>query len=266
MPVGHIVPVFLLVFATAICVATAYSLRGNTAAGAPISFYGFDGIGVIAGFIAYVLITTALGTAFGISLLAALMLHELGHVLAYRMLGHQNTRFRLVPLISGLPISDKPLKTEGEVFFVALMGPGFSLAPMVLEAALSVYLAAPMPGVANYLRIFAIAVGTLNFVNLLPIWPLDGGRCARIAARNFWPALAPAMTVFISAALAAASLRTGSLALMVFAGVGALSLVRKGEKLSNPLGADTGLIALAAYTFTMAAHFLGGWTLLQTLF
>ena len=232
--------VILLLSAAIICVATAYSLRSAEPTGTPIAYCGFDGISVLFGFIAFTLVAAPLGTVFGFSILASLVLHELGHVLAYRMLGHR------APLLSNLPISDQPLKSEGEAFFVALMGPGFSLAPMTLAAALSVALANSMPETSNILRIFAIACGSLNFVNLLPSWPLDGGKCARIAAGNFWPALAPAMTVFMCAALASASLRTGSLALLVVAGVGAHSLLRKSENFSRPLGPDAGLVALAA--------------------
>lgn len=258
--------VFLLLSAAIICAATAYSLRSATPAGTPITYYGFDGVSVLFGFVAFTLAAAPLGTVFGFSLLVSLVLHELGHVLAYRMLGHRDTRFRLVPLLTKLPISDQPLKSEGEAFFVALMGPGFSLAPMTLAATLSVSLAGSMPETSNILRIFAIACGSLNFVNLLPFWPLDGGKCARIAASNFWPALAPAMTVFMCAALASASWRTGSLTLLVIAGIGAHSLLRKSENFSKRLGPDAGLIALAAYTFTLAAHFLGGWALLNTFF
>ena len=258
--------VLLLFMATLICVATYYSLRSTVPVGTPITYSGFDGVSVLFGFVAFTLAAAPLGTIFGFCILASLMLHELGHVLAYRMLGHSHTRFRLVPVLAKQPISDQPLKTEGEAFFVALMGPAFSLAPMTLAAALSVALAGPMPEVSNVLRIFAIACGTLNFVNLLPFWPLDGGKCARIAANNFWPALAPAMTIFMCAALASAALRTGSLGLLVIAGVGVLSLVRKSQSFAKALGPDAGLIALAAYTFTLAAHFLGGWTLLHLFF
>lgn len=258
--------VILFLTATLLCFALVYGLRGSVATGASVSLSGFDGVGVLLGFVAFIFAAALLGPAFGISLLAALLLHELGHVMAYRMLGHTHTRFRLVPLYTSLPVSDQPLKTEGEVFFVALMGPGLSLAPMLLAMTLSAMLATSAPELANWLRIFAVTCGALNFINLLPFWPLDGGRCARIAAGNFWPALAPGITVFMSTALLVAGLRTQSLALLIFAVVGASTLLRKGDPLGTPMGANNGLVALAAYTFTMAAHFSAGWWLLEAYF
>ncbi|MGR3661424.1 MAG: hypothetical protein ACU0CA_09625 [Paracoccaceae bacterium] len=257
----------VLVFtASVLCIAMLYALRGSVVTGTPITFSGFDGIGVILGFVAFVAASALMGPLVGISLLISLMLHELGHVLAHRMLGHTTTRFRLVPLYSDQPISDRPLKTEGEVFFVALMGPGLSLAPMVLAMALSGMLANTSPELAGFFRIFAVTCGALNFVNLLPFYPLDGGRCARIAADNFWPALAPGLTVFMSTAMFVAGLRTGSVALIVVAVAGSATLLRRKERLAEPLGPNNGLIALAAYAFTLAAHFSCGWWLLQAYF
>ena len=69
------------------------------------------------------------------------------------------------------------------------------------------------------------------------------------------------MTVFMSAAFASASIRLGSVSLMVMAGIGAHSLLRRSHSRLVPMGGDNALIGLAAYSFTMAAHFTAGWTL-----
>jgi len=255
------------VFTAAIlCGALLYALRGGVIAGGPVSFSGFNGIGVVFVFIAFVFAAALLGPAFGVSLLISLFIHELGHVLAYRMLGHTNTRIRMVPLLPGSEISDKPLTSEGEAFFVAIMGPGLSLAPMVLALALSAAFSQTAPGFAVAMRVFAVTCGALNFVNLLPIWPLDGGRCARLAASSFWPGLAPGITIFMCSALAMAGLRSGSIALIILAAIGAHSLLRKSEPLAQQMNANNALIALAAYTFTFAAHFTSGWLLLEIYF
>jgi len=252
--------------ATILCGALLYALRGGVTAGGPVSFSGFNGIGVVFVFVAFVFAAALLGTTFGISLLVSLFIHELGHVLAYRMLGHKHTRIRLVPMMKDTDISDTRPVSEGEAFFIALMGPGLSLAPMVLALTLSVAFAQSAPGFADAMRVFSVTCGALNFINLLPIWPLDGGRCARIAAGNFWPALAPGMTVFMCSAMAMAGLRSGSLALIVFAAIGAHSLLHKSEPLAVRMGPNNALIGLAAYTFTLAAHFTSGWLLLQIYF
>lgn len=255
-----------VISAAVLCVAMGYALRKRTAGAAPISFVGFDGHGVIVAFVLFIAASSALGTIAGAALILSLLLHELGHVLAYRMLGHTETRFRMAPFLSMVPISDRKLGTESESFFVALMGPGFSLAPMVLAMTLSSFLASSHPDVAQVLRLFAVTCATVNFVNLLPFWPLDGGRCARIATGNFWPALAPGLTVFMSTAMFVAGIRTQSLALIIVALAGYASLMGRHDTSLEPMGADNGLIALSAYTFTLAAHFSAAWILLGAYF
>jgi len=258
--------VILVSLAAFLCIVTAITLRPIVAGAGGFRVSGANGISVLIGFVIFVGAAATMGLSFGLPLIAALLLHELGHVLAYRMLGHANTRFRLVPLFSGIRISDQPLKTDGEEFFVAILGPAFGLAPLALAMTLSVILRSSMPDVAQTLWIFAVTSGAVNFISLLPFWPFNGARCTRTAVANFWPALAPAMTVFMSTAFATASLRTGSVALMVMAGLGAQSLFRKPRHDRVSMSADTGLIALSAYSFTMAAHFTAGWMLFSAYF
>lgn len=264
---GRAVFTVILVFsATLLCLAMALVLRGSVAGGAPTSFVGFDGYGVIVGFVAFIAASSVLGTIGGAALIISFLFHEAGHVLAYRMLGHQDTRFRMAPFLSGVAISDQPLKTEGDAFFVALMGPGLSLAPMVLAMTLSVALAQPAPELAKVLQIFGVTCAALNVVNLLPFWPLDGGHCARMSARNFWPGLAPGLTVFMGTAFFVAGIRTQSLALMIIGIAGFTSLLRKPDETLTPMGADNGLIALSAYAFTLAAHFCCAWPFVSAFF
>ena len=255
-----------VVFASLLCILTAHILRSNMVGNGTIAFSGFNGIGVVVGFVIYVATAALIGKEFGVPIISALLLHELGQVLAYRMLGHKRARFRMVPLFSKTPISDLPLKTDGEYFFVAIMGPAFCLGPMALSMAIAVALNPFAPVSAQSFYYFALTCGAVNFVSLLPFWPLAGGRCARAAVVDFWPALVPAITVFMSAALATASLRTGSLLLMAMAGVGAHSLWRRERSTRTPMHPDTGLIALSAYVFTMAAHFSAAWLLFEAYF
>lgn len=243
--------------------ALVYVGGRKTPAGPPITLYGFDGVGVLIGFVIFTLAAVAIGPIFGMSLLITLLFHELGHVIGYQMIGAGPTRFRLVPLLSDAPISDKPLRTDGQELLVALMGPGFCIAPMVLAHIASLMLADSDPAVAESFQIFAITCGTVNFIFLLPFWPLDGGHCARVAAASIWPAFGPAISVFMTSAFAAAAWRTGSWALLVLAAIGVQSLVRRSAANQPPLDPDTGVIALAAYAFTLAAHFSGGWQLIS---
>ncbi len=246
-----------------LCAATAYALRARPVLGPAITLSGFDGVGILVGFVAFVLAAVAFGPVFGVSVLITLLLHELGHVIGHQMLGHRQVRFRLVPQLSNAPISDDPHRSDGGVLFVALMGPGFCLAPMVAAQLAALWLAPTMPEIATSFMIFAVTCGTVNFISLLPFWPLNGGHCTRMSAAVIWPAFAPAMTVFMAAAFAAAAWRTGSLVLLAMAGIGALSLLRGSATERHPLHPDTGVVAMAAYAFTLAAHFSGGWLLMS---
>ena len=241
--------------AALLCIATAYTLRPNLLGHGSIAVTGINGISVVAGFVLYIAVAALIGPEFGVPFITALLINEMGQVLAYRMLGHKNARFRLVPFLNKTPISDRLLITDGEVFFVAIMGPAFCLGPMALAATFGAMLGPTAPVAAQSFWLFAITCGALNFVLLMPFSNLPGGRCTSAAVVNFWPALAPAMTLFMAAAMFTASLRTGSAALMVMAGIGAHSLWQGKSTPRIRMSPNAGLIALAAYTFTLVAHF-----------
>lgn len=256
----------LLLLSVLVALATVSIFRRQFAGVGGLTFSGFDGIGVVSGFIIITTGAVALGPEFGIPLLLALLLHELGQVLGYRMLGHSEACFRLVPCISGRKNSELPLKTDGEAFLAAIMGPAFGLAPMAIAMALAAALANSQPEISNWLWILGVTIGAINFVSLLPFFPLNGGHCTATAVKNFWPALAPAMTAFMCAAFVSASFRTGSVTLLVMAGIGARGFWLKMPAGRTEMPADVGLVALAAYAFTMAAHFSAGWLLFQPYF
>lgn len=258
--------VFMVLAAVLLCMAMVLVVWRAAPVAAPLVFSGFDGVGVIVAFVAFVLAAIVFGQEFGLALLLAFALHEAGHVLAYRLIGHGPTRFRMVPILSDAQISDRPLKTEAEALFVALMGPGFSLAPLVLAFATSLWLAPTAPALASALQTFALACGALNFVNLLPFAPLDGGRVVRLAAANFWPALAPAMALFWIGMFGAAALRHGAPVLLLFAAAGAASLLWRDDQRFEPLGPDNALTGMAAYVCTLAAHATVAFLLVETAF
>jgi len=67
------------------------------------------------------------------------------------------------------------------------MGPAICIAPTVL-ALVAVYDNWAMPDMAReFLWSFGIYSGAINFFNLLPIGPLDGGKISRILFEIFWP-------------------------------------------------------------------------------
>ena len=256
----------LLFLSAVLLFATLLVARTRLVEGGSLSFSGFNGIGVLAGFLFFVFIATTLGRPFGLPLIAALLVHEFGRAMGYRMLGHANSRVRLLPFLSCQRSSDRPLKTDGELFLASIMGPAFSLGPLTFAMALSMLLRAQAPELSETLWVFAITCGTVNFVALLPFAPFDGEKCARAATVSFWPALAPAMAVFMSTAMVTAAFRTGSLVLFGAAMIGAITVLRRPRAGRPPLFPDDGLLALSAYVFTMAAHFSAAWPLLSAYF
>ena len=118
----------------------------------------------------------------------AIAVHEYGHVLAYRMIGHRDPKFMLMPL-GGVAYSSDQYHSNRDMFFVAIMGPGFSLALMVIAIVAAELLRGVAIGSgfntifpAHYAITAAVWIGFLNAINLLPIYPLDGGRALQSIA------------------------------------------------------------------------------------
>jgi len=169
-------PYVLLICAIAACLGTIYALRGGWTSPLKTTIIGLDpqGLGISA--IAVIAAVVLFGPVFGLSIILIVVIHEFGHVAAFRVAGHHDASFRLVPLLGGYAISNRPVDTQEESVFITLMGPAICLAPMLLAYALVPFAASVYPAAIGPLYTFAGICGALNFFNLLPIWPLDGGR------------------------------------------------------------------------------------------
>jgi Zn-dependent protease len=140
-------------------------------------------------FVTGLITVAAFGVWFGwfaaLILVAALFVHEFGHLLAFRMIGQPWGRIVFLPFLGALAVPRLPYHSQAESVFAALMGPGFSLI-VPAYAALAVFL-------GSDIRPFLVKVGLvtaiLNLFNLLPVEPLDGGVAlrsilARLLGRN----------------------------------------------------------------------------------
>ncbi|HUH11534.1 MAG TPA: site-2 protease family protein [Longimicrobiales bacterium] len=114
---------------------------------------------------------------------ASLLAHELSHALTARARGIEVEGITLF-IFGGMARTKSESRTPGEEFLIAGVGPLSSLVIALLLAAVwrwgdDVGLPLPVTGVAAYLAF-------LNFIlavfNLLPGFPLDGGRLFRAAA------------------------------------------------------------------------------------
>ncbi len=79
------------------------------------------------------------GFAVAAVLTTVVALHELGHMAAFRMMGHRKVRMIFMPLLGGIAIGGRPYDSRFEVAFVALMGAGFSAFLVPIAIAASIY-------------------------------------------------------------------------------------------------------------------------------
>jgi putative peptide zinc metalloprotease protein len=106
---------------------------------------------------------------FALAIMWAIGIHELGHVWAMRRTGMPTPGFYFIPLFGGAAIGERA-KSEWQDVFITAMGPSWGLLSAVPPALL--YLATDTPFWAAVCGF----IGLVNLFNLLPIYPLDGGR------------------------------------------------------------------------------------------
>ncbi|MGB3146156.1 MAG: site-2 protease family protein [Paracoccaceae bacterium] len=256
-----------LVLSLILCAGTFVIISGGLTSPTGQGIAGYDPQATGLGLLAILAAAYFWGPLFGMALIVSVMIHEYGHVAAYRICGHADARFRLIPLIGGAAISNQHPASEEKAFFIALMGPGICLAPMVLAFALSEFAdAASYPQVAKSLWVFGSVTGALNFFNLLPLWPLDGAHCLRVVINTFWPRASRQLTYAMAGSMVVAALWMQSILLLLIA-LGSTRGLLAAENLQNvrqrmtPAG---GSLALLAYGFTAAAHFRGGEAIIKS--
>jgi len=125
------------------------------------------------------ILPTPFGTvALAVALLTSIVLHELGHALMARRYGIETADITLY-VIGGVARLERMPRSAGPELLIALAGPAVNFA-IVLGLTLLIqfmgFVGLPDP---EFLQVVVAINWVLGLFNLLPVFPMDGGRVLR---------------------------------------------------------------------------------------
>lgn len=151
-------------------------------------------------------------------LLLVLLLHELGHLLAMKLFGYRELSIFFIPLLGAAAMGKKVGAHPLQKVMVYLAGP---VPGLVLGLLALLY------GIQAEQRLwvgFGIVSLVLNFLNLLPVSPLDGGRVVEVLWLERFPRIRVLFQFLSVLALAGAALAWEDMIIGVVAVLLALGL------------------------------------------
>ena len=119
-------------------------------------------------------------------LVVVLFIHELGHFLAMRLFGYTDTHILFVPF-GAVAMGQKAHRKAWQEYIVFLAGP---LPGIVIGVGLIAWLLLRHQNIVSEqspLFMFALMSLAINYINLLPIYPLDGGRILQLLLLQRYP-------------------------------------------------------------------------------
>lgn len=131
------------------------------------------------------LLSVGLSLAFTVAIFATVVLHELGHALTARAFGIQTRSIVLLP-IGGVANLERAPETPKQELLIAAAGPAVNVAIAGLGGLAYLGLSALGAGAIGmqFLLAFVVANVILAAFNMLPAFPLDGGRVFRAAVER----------------------------------------------------------------------------------
>ena len=155
-------------------------------------------------------------------IVAVLLIHELGHYYAMKYFGYNDTSIFFIPLFGAAAKGEKEHTKPFEEYIILLAGP---LPGIIVALVIGFFMLKDPSLVGNeYLKEFAIMSFILNFINLLPIYPLDGGRIVHTLVFTRYPKVQfyfflLSLLVIIMATVMLKSILLGFFAVALFMGI-----------------------------------------------
>ncbi len=163
----------------------------------------------------FVLFTLAAKLYFSWQIIAIiigiLLLHESGHLLAMKWCGYENTAIFFLPFFGAAAAGKKEQATLIERVLVLLGGP---IPGLVLGTILILVLPEKLQAIATVKMVITWLIA-LNWLNLLPILPLDGGRVINLLLFSRHPYAEMSFKIMTVITLTIASIWIGDLMLIV---------------------------------------------------
>ena len=241
----------------------AYRLKGLAETGKPdekTHVMISAAVAIVTGFLSLVAFALMMGWVISGLLVAALLVHEFGHLLAYRLIGQPWGRMIFLPFLGALAMPRLPYQTQAQAVFAALMGPGFSVL-LALAITLPLMFGMALP---DWLIKSGIVVIGLNLFNLLPVEPLDGGVALRSVLAKLMGSYARFGLLAIGLLIVGAGLYYEQIILLIFGGISILAnikprLIDHGLKPLSFLQVTIsafGFLAIVSAYIAMLLHFL----------
>ncbi|MBE8716676.1 site-2 protease family protein [Cellvibrio polysaccharolyticus] len=190
---------------------------------------------------------------FAIALIAILVFHEYGHLRAMKKFGIPTKGMYLIPFVGGLAVGDKP-NTRWQDVYISMMGPVYGLI-MTL-----VFYVAWLITDSHFAGLVASTSALINAFNLLPMYPLDGGRVIKSLVFSGRRKIALVFLLTLSALFFVLSWKLGFALIGFFIILGVIDIVAEWRVSMNeditPLNLYGILFCLGWYLLTLAA-FLG---------
>ena len=163
---------------------------------------------------------------FAVMLISILVFHEYGHIRAMQRFGIPTKGIYLIPFFGGAAVGERA-RTHWQEVYIAMLGPVFGLAMCI--AALGAWWITGIELLGQVATFGAL----INLFNLLPIYPLDGGRVVKAIAWSTSPRVTTPFLLAISAAAFALTAYAGLYLLSFFLVFGVIDLLGSRREMLN---------------------------------